>query len=91
MTVPAPGSEVLAGSEFCEYAVVQLGEHILTFQGHPEFVPGYSENILNLRREQLGEAVYQAGMDSLDKPLDRGRVARWIVDFLRKHGLREAS
>ena len=82
VTEPAPGSEVLAGSDFCENAVIQLGDHILTFQGHPEFLPGYSENILNLRREMIGEDVYLEGMASLDQPLDRERVARWIVNFL---------
>ena len=40
---PAPGTAVLAGSDFCENAVCQVGEHILTFQGHPEFVPGYAD------------------------------------------------
>ena len=80
--IPPPGARVLAGSDFCQYAVCQLGDHILTFQGHPEFLPGYSENILNLRREMIGEDVYMEGMASLDQPLDRERVARLIVDFL---------
>ncbi len=34
----ADGAKVLASSDFCENAVVQIGDHILTFQGHPEFV-----------------------------------------------------
>jgi len=80
---PAPGSEVLAGSDFCVNAVCQLGEHILTFQGHPEFVKGYSENLLNIRREMIGEENYSTGMSSLATELDRERVARWIVNFLR--------
>jgi GMP synthase-like glutamine amidotransferase len=81
---PAPGSQVLAGSDFCEFAVCQVGEHILTFQGHPEFIPGYSENILNLRREMIGEDNYRQGMESLDQPLDRTRVAQWMINFLRR-------
>lgn len=84
---PAPGTEVLAGSEFCENAVCQLGDHILTFQGHPEFIKGYSENLLNIRREVIGEAVYAAGVDSLQQPLDRERVALWMVNFLRDRDL----
>ena len=43
----AEGAEVLAGSDFCENAVCQLGDYILTFQGHPEFVPAYSREIMN--------------------------------------------
>jgi len=80
---PAPGTTVLAGSEFCENAVCQVGEHILTFQAHPEFVKGYSENIMNLRREMIGEDNYRVGMASLSQDLaDPNRViirARWLV------------
>ena len=79
----APGTQVLAGSDFCENAVCQVGEHILTLQGHPEFVKGYSENILNIRREMIGEVNYHAGMASLTSSLDRERVADWMVKFLR--------
>ena len=80
---PAPGSDVLAGSAFCENAVCQVGEHILTFQAHPEFVKGYSENLLNIRREMIGEDNFHEGMASLSEDLDRERVARWMVNFLR--------
>jgi GMP synthase-like glutamine amidotransferase len=83
VTRPAPGSRILAGSEFCENAVCQIGDHILTFQGHPEFVRGYSENLLELRREMIGEETYRAGVASLERKLDRERVARWMLDFLR--------
>ena len=84
VTEPAPGSKVWAGSDFCTNAVCQLGDHILTFQGHPEFVKGYSENLLNIRREMIGEDNYRRGMDSLVQDLDRERVARWVVEFLRR-------
>jgi len=79
----AVGAEVLAGSEFCENAVVQVGDHILTFQGHPEFVPGYSREIMEYRREMIGEPVYQAGMASLARKPEGERVGRWILNFLR--------
>ena len=80
---PAPGTEVLAGSEFCEHAVCQVDEHILTLQGHPEFVKGYSENLLHLRRDRIGEENFHQGMASLVRDLHRERVAEWVVKFLR--------
>ncbi|MAL95097.1 MAG: GMP synthase [Haliea sp.] len=80
---PAPGTVVLAGSEFCENAVCQVGEHILTFQGHPEFVPGYSRELLDYRREAIGEAVYQQGVASLQQAPESERIGRWILRFLR--------
>ena len=79
----ATGARVLAGSEFCENAVCQIGNHILTFQGHPEFVPEYSREIMEFRREMIGEQTYADGVASLAMNPQRERVARWIVNFLR--------
>tara|TARA_R110000823_G_scaffold125385_5_gene252049 strand:+ start:1480 stop:2184 length:705 start_codon:yes stop_codon:yes gene_type:complete len=80
----APGSTVLAGSDFCEYAVTQIGDHILTFQGHPEFVSGYSREVMQFRREMLGEETYREGMQSLAIEPESERVARWIINFLNQ-------
>jgi GMP synthase-like glutamine amidotransferase len=79
----ADGSRVLAGSEFCENAVCQVGDHILTFQGHPEFVPAYSREIMEFRRELIGEQAYTAGVASLASDPETQRVARWILNFLQ--------
>ena len=79
----ARGARVLASSEFCENAVCQLGDHILTFQGHPEFVTGYSREIMEFRREMIGEQAYSDGMASLRDEPQGARVAAWIVNFLR--------
>jgi GMP synthase-like glutamine amidotransferase len=80
---PAAGAETLAGSDFCPHAVCQLGEHILTFQGHPEFIKEYSRELLEFRRELIGEDNYAQGVASLGETLDRQRMARWILAFLR--------
>ena len=78
----ASGAQVLAGSEFCENAVCQIGDHILTFQGHPEFVPAYSREIMEFRREMIGEGVYTTAVASLAAEPEGQRVARWILNFL---------
>ena len=75
-------ARVLAGNEFCENAVAQFGDHILTFQGHPEFIKDYSRSIMNFRREAIGEEVYASGMASLQGTHEGPRVAQWIVNFL---------
>ena len=87
----ATGARVLAGSEFCENAVCQIGDHILTFQGHPEFVPEYSREIMEFRREMIGEQTYTDGMASLAVNPQRERVARWILNFLRDPGAGEKT
>ena len=83
VTQNASGAEVLASSDFCPNAVCQIGDHILTFQGHPEFVNDYSREIIEFRREAIGEATYESGLASLDELPVTARMARWILAFLK--------
>ena len=79
----ARGARVLASSDFCENAVCQVGDHILTFQGHPEFLSGYSREIMEFRREMIGEQAYTEGLASLACEPQSARVATWILKFLK--------
>jgi GMP synthase-like glutamine amidotransferase len=79
----AEGARVLAGSDFCENGVCQVGNHILTFQAHPEFVSDYSREIMDFRREAIGEPTYTSGMASLAEAPQQSRVARWMLAFLK--------
>jgi GMP synthase-like glutamine amidotransferase len=81
------GAVVMAGSGFCENAVCQIGDHVITFQGHPEFIPDYAREIMNFRRELIGDETYHEGMASLDGNHQGRRVAAWIVNFLREEQL----
>jgi GMP synthase-like glutamine amidotransferase len=76
------GAILLASTPTCPIAMTQLGEHILTFQGHAEFDKGYALGLLNMRREILGESVYQSAVDTLPQGTDSSQVARWILDFV---------
>ncbi len=82
VSVPASGAEVIASSDFCPIAMMRLGENMLTFQGHPEFVKKYSESLINMRREIYGEVLFQVGIDSLSEETDELTIARWMVDFI---------
>ncbi|NJN52462.1 MAG: GMP synthase [Gammaproteobacteria bacterium] len=82
-TLPAR-AELFAANGFCPYGGFTIDDHIITFQGHPEFEKGYSRALMNLRREILGEAVYASGIASLEKSVDTDVVARWIVNFIRR-------
>ena len=79
--LPANG-KTLAQSEFCSIAAFQIGSTALGFQGHPEFSKAYSEAIMELRRDILGEEVYQTGMASLSEVPQGELVARWTLDFI---------
>lgn len=78
------GAKVLASSDFCPMAMMQVGDHMLTFQAHPEFTKPYSNSLMELRREAFGEDVVEKGQTSLQNDIHESTVARWMLEFLRK-------
>lgn len=76
------GAELLGASEFCPNAMFRLGDHMLTFQGHPEFCKSYSKALMDFREDILGESVYRAGVDSLARDTHEKVIARWIINFI---------
>jgi GMP synthase-like glutamine amidotransferase len=77
------GAVKLASSDFCPNAMYQVDDHILCVQGHPEFVKAYSQSLINLRQEILGEELFEQGVASLEQPLDSDTLARWILNFIQ--------
>jgi GMP synthase-like glutamine amidotransferase len=77
-----PGARLLATRPFCPHDMYQIGDHILTFQGHPEFPKGYSRAVMDRRRDQIGEETYQRGIESLALSTDEAIAAEWITRFL---------
>ena len=71
-------ARVFAKSDFCPVAGFTLGDHFVTFQGHPEFVKPYAEILMQSRKELL-ESAYDKGMASLDKTTDDGLVSTWML------------
>ena len=58
---------------------------IVAFQGHPEFIPDYSREIMNLRHDMIGAERVAEGMASFEKREHEGdRVARWMLAFLSR-------
>lgn len=78
-----PRAAHLATHPFCRYDMYQIGDHILTFQGHPEFAKGYSRMLMETRRQRIGEQVYEQGMASLEQATDSDVAGAWISSFLR--------
>ena len=85
------GAKLLASSDFCLNAMFQVDNHILTFQGHPEFAKGYSRGLLELRKELIGLDKYAEGIASLDKATNEKSVARWVLAFIEHAAESEAS
>jgi GMP synthase-like glutamine amidotransferase len=85
VTRPPPGATLLASSDFCPYAMLEILPNAATLQSHPEMPPAYCADLYESRRERIGDARVDEAMASLGRPLDSDRVAQWIGDFFRKN------
>ncbi|MBL4589988.1 MAG: GMP synthase [Alphaproteobacteria bacterium] len=83
--VPAPNTKIVASSDFCPAAMCVIGDHILTFQAHPEFSTACSKKLLKKGQESFDEVQYTQALNSLAQPLDRQLIARWIKRFALHH------
>jgi GMP synthase-like glutamine amidotransferase len=79
---PATGAKVLASTPGCPIAMTTLGEHILTFQGHPEFPMAYANALYQLRKDAYPLECFSNAMASLNEDTDHLTVARWMIDFM---------
>ncbi|MCP3666631.1 MAG: GMP synthase [Gammaproteobacteria bacterium] len=75
-------AQVLAGSEFCPYFVVQWNDHFLSIQGHPEWNCKYSEALINNRRGVIPAERVEEGLKSLTTPPDNRMFTQWAIDFI---------
>ncbi|MGB4072801.1 amidotransferase [Pseudomonas sp.] len=81
-----PGNAtLLASSEFCPIASYCIGDQVLCFQGHPEFVHDYSRALLEARQQHIGETAYSKGVESLQQDHQGHTVAEWMMRFVA-HG-----
>lgn len=76
------GAVLLASNDFCPHAAYHVGDRLLCFQGHPEFPDGYARELLNIRRERLGEELYRRATESLQQPHHGRAVGEWMLRFI---------
>jgi hypothetical protein len=61
-----------------------LDQHILTFQGHPEFPTAYANALYQLRKDAYPLECFRDAMASLNEDTDHLAVARWMIDFMAR-------
>ncbi len=78
------GAKRLASSDFCPNASYQLGDHILTFQGHPEFRKPYCQALMEGRANILGDNLLRSGLTSLNQEIQSTLIAQWMLTFISR-------
>ena len=81
-----PNADLIASNAFCEIAAMRIEDHILTFQGHPEFTREYSNALMEFRRDIIPEDVVNMGQKSLQGRVDRELAFEWISGFIMNAG-----
>lgn len=77
-----PGAELLAQDEFCPFQMMQIGEHILTMQGHPEFTVNFARERLISRRDKMSAETFDVAMQSYSAANDFQLMIDWIRKFV---------
>ena len=81
VTVLPPDAQTLAQSSFCKFEGMRIGDNILTFQGHPEYIPEYERHLLVNHSFSEDEKVKQNALLSLETLKHQGsEAARFILE-----------
>ncbi|WP_455921544.1 amidotransferase [Pseudomonas putida] len=82
VTALPEGATVVASSAFCPNAAYHIGDQVLCFQGHPEFMHDYSRALLDLRVQSLGAEVHGKAVASLEREHQGSLVGEWMMRFV---------
>ena len=83
VTVMAPEFELIAGSDFCPYAITHKGNNILTLQPHPEFEDRDLIYLYQRNRHNIGSKRVDEVLAGMGQPDHREQVRKQICQFLR--------
>lgn len=84
-TLP-PGAKLVAASDFTPFAAIDYPEApAISFQGHPEFSPGFSCALYGIRKgKALPAALIDKAENSLTNPIDNDLIGQWMAQFLKQ-------
>jgi GMP synthase-like glutamine amidotransferase len=87
ITTLPDGAEVLASSEDCPYALIQVGCHTLGIQAHPEHTASFNQALFESRIDRIGEDKVEEARDSVSNEIDRQLFAQWVMNFFENCGM----
>ena len=85
MTLPPVDAITLATSDFCHHEAMRIGDHVFTFQGHPEYTPYYMKFYLDHLAADQDPVIREHALHSLEAMTPQGvDVARWLVAMFNR-------
>lgn len=72
---------IIAGNDFCPVQMFQVGNHILTVQGHPEYTISYCREKIEKIKQYFSTEDYQKAIQTLFGQADQHIVSEWFHRF----------
>ena len=88
---PPKEAEILAGNDFCQYAMLGYRDQFLTLQPHPEYTKIAIGHLIDRYRDRAPDGILDAVADTLDDPNDASMIADQFADFLLQHAKEKAA
>ena len=82
---PPASAEVVASTDFCQYAMLAYGDRALSIQPHPEFSSDFFADLLEARRDILPEPVVARALKGLTGKLSSSVIADKFEAFFKKN------
>ncbi|MCF6429841.1 type 1 glutamine amidotransferase [Leisingera sp. MMG026] len=79
------GARVLGGNGFCQNGILAYGDHIISWQPHPEFPSAFVGGLIEKRgRGVVPDDLLDRAAAELDAPVDNQEIATLLAEFYRK-------
>jgi GMP synthase-like glutamine amidotransferase len=85
VTALPENSEVLGGNSHCPCSIYTVGENFLGIQAHPEFTHSFEKDIMEIRKDRIGQTAIDAAIPTLTEKTDEAAVTRWIIQFIQNN------
>jgi GMP synthase-like glutamine amidotransferase len=80
-TLP-PNSEIIGGNAHCPFSIYTVDKNFLGIQGHPEFTPAFTADLMAFRLDRIGRQGVDKAMATLSTPTDDVMITQWIINFM---------
>lgn len=75
------GAELFMSSEFCPISGFSFNNKVLAIQHHPDFTPALNRDLIQKRRDKIGEQKAKAAIASLTGRDDTDKSVEFLVKF----------
>jgi GMP synthase-like glutamine amidotransferase len=83
VTALPENADVLGGNSHCPCSIYMVGENFLGIQAHPEFTPAFEKDIMEIRKDRIGQKIIDRAIPTLNEKTDEVAITRWIIQFIQ--------